>query len=156
MANILIVDDEPEILEQLPEIMKRWGHTAFIASNGFDALQVFEREPIDLILSDIRMPEMDGLQLLQKIQDIDKQCPVLFLTGYPSDDSAIEAMHSGADDYLVKPVNFDELQLRINKSLERKERMKTIPFLKGMNWALLISIPFWLILGIIIAKLFKS
>lgn len=155
MANLLIVDDEPEFLEQLPEIVRRWGHEAFTAANGFEALKVFQSRQIDLIVSDIRMPEMDGLQLLQKIQDIDKQCPVLFLTGFPSDDSAIEAMHSGADDYLVKPVNYDELKLRIEKSLERKRRMSTIPFLKGMNWALLISIPFWLILGIIIAKLFR-
>jgi len=155
MANILIVDDEQDILDQLPSILKRWGHKALTASNGFEALEVFQSNQIDLIVSDIRMPEMDGLQLLQKVQDIDKQCPFLFLTGYPSDESAIEAMHSGADDYLVKPVNFDELKLRISKSLERKERMRTIPFLKGMNWALLISIPFWLILGIILAKLFR-
>lgn len=155
MAHILIVDDEQDILDQLPTIIERWGHTAYTAANGFEALKVFQDQQIDLIVSDIRMPEMDGLQLLQKVQDIDKQCPVLFLTGYPSDDSAVEAMHSGADDYLVKPVNFDELKLRIEKSLERKDRMKAIPFLKGMNWALLISIPFWLILGIILAKLLR-
>lgn len=155
MANLLIVDDELDFLEQVPEIIGRWGHQVFTATNGFEALKVFQSQPIDLIVSDIRMPEMDGLELLQKIQDIDKQCPVLFLTGYPSDASAIEAMHAGADDYLVKPVNYDELKLRIDKSLERKQRMSTIPILRGMNWALLISIPFWLILGIILARLFR-
>lgn len=155
MATILIVDDEQDILDQLPSIIQRWGHAPLTAANGFEALKVFENNQVDLIVSDIRMPEMDGLQLLQKVQDIDKQCPVIFLTGYPSDDTAIEAMHSGADDYLVKPVNYDELKLRIEKSLERKDRMRAIPFLKGMNWALLISIPFWLILGIILAKLFR-
>lgn len=155
MASILIVDDEQDILDQLPSIIKRWGHQALTAANGFEALKVFQTNTVDLIVSDIRMPEMDGLQLLQKVQDIDKQCPVLFLTGYPSDDSAIEAMHSGAEDYLVKPVNYDELKLRIEKCLERKARMRAIPFLKGLNWALLISIPFWLILGIILAKLFR-
>lgn len=155
MATILIVDDEQDILDQLPSIIQRWGHAPLTAANGFEALRVFEENQVDLIVSDIRMPEMDGLQLLQKVQDIDKQCPVIFLTGYPSDDTAIEAMHSGAEDYLVKPVNYDELKLRIEKSLERKERMRAIPFLKGMNWALLISIPFWLILGIILAKLFR-
>ena len=155
MATILIVDDEQDILDQLPAIIQRWGHSALTAANGFAALKVFETNPVDLIISDIRMPEMDGLQLLQKLQDIDKTCPVLFLTGYPSDETAIEAMQSGAEDYLVKPVNYDELKLRIQKCLERKDRMRSIPFLKGMNWALLISIPFWLILGIILAKLFR-
>ncbi len=155
MATILIVDDEQDILDQLPSIIQRWGYKPLTAANGFEALKVFENNQVDLIVSDIRMPEMDGLQLLQKVQDIDKQCPVIFLTGYPSDDTAIEAMHAGADDYLVKPVNYDELKLRLEKSLERKERMRAIPFLKGMNWALIISIPFWLILGIILAKLFR-
>ena len=71
MATILIVDDEQDILDQLPSIIKQWGHSALTASNGFEALKVFELEQVDLIVSDIRMPEMDGLQLLQKIQDID-------------------------------------------------------------------------------------
>ncbi len=155
MANLLIVDDEKDFLEQMEEIVRRWGHEPITAGNGFEALDRFQNHRIDLVLADIRMPEMDGLQMLQKIQEIDKQWPVLVLTGYPADDTAVEAMHSGAEDYLVKPVNFDELRVRIEKCLERKERMSAIPFLRGLNFALLISIPFWLILGIILAKLLR-
>jgi two-component system response regulator PilR (NtrC family) len=80
---------------------------------------------------------------------------VIFLTGYPSLDSAISAMRSGACDYLVKPVNMDEFRLRIERGLERREHIKSLPVLRGLNWALLISIPFWLILGIILAKLLR-
>ncbi len=155
MANILIVDDERDILEQLPEIVQRWGHQTFTASNGFEALKVFEQHNIDLVVSDIKMPEMNGYELLQKVQEIDKQCVVLFLTGYPSLDSAVDAMQSGAEDYLIKPVNFDELKLKIDRSLARTAKIKSVPILRGLNWILIILIPFWLILGIIVAKLLR-
>lgn len=155
MANILVVDDEPDFLEQMPAILSRWGHRAFTAADGFQALEIFERESIDLILSDVRMPNMDGIQLLHKIQDIDKRCPLILLTGYPADETAIQAMHSGAEDYLVKPINYDELRVRIEKSLQRKAHMNSIPFLRGLNWALAISIPFWLIIGYLLARLLR-
>ncbi len=156
MAKILIVDDERDILETLPEVLEKWGHETYVALNGFEALKVFQRNSVDFIITDIKMPQMDGLELLQKIQEIDKHCMVIFLTGYPSLDSAISAMRSGAYDYLVKPVNLEELKLRIERGLERKEHIKSLPLLRGLNWALLVSIPLWLLLGIILAKLLKT
>ena len=155
MANILIVDDEQDILDTLPEVLNKWGHKTYVARNGVEALQVFEQNSIDFVVTDIKMPEMDGMELLTKITEIDKQCMVIFLTGYPSLDSAITAMRAGAYDYLVKPVNIDELKLRIERGLERKEHLKSLPLLRGMNWALLLSIPLWLVLGIILAKLLR-
>jgi len=156
MAKILLVDDERDILETLPEVLKKWGHETFVAANGFEALKVFQNNSVDFIITDIKMPQMDGLELLKKIQEIDKHCMVIFLTGYPSLDSAISAMRSGAYDYLVKPVNLEELKLRIERGLERKEHIKSLPLLRGLNWALLVSIPLWLLLGIILAKLLKT
>lgn len=156
MARVLIVDDEQDILETLPEILNKWGHQTFVAANGMEALKVFRENPLDFVITDIKMPQMDGLELLEKIQQMDKEVMVIFLTGYPSLDSAISAMRSGAYDYLVKPVNMDELKLRIERGLERKEHIKSLPLLKGLNWALLVSIPLWLVLGIILAKLLKG
>ena len=156
MARILIVDDEQDILNTLPEVLNKWGHQTFVAANGIEGLKVFRENPLDFVITDIKMPQMDGLELLIKIQEIDKNTMVIFLTGYPSLDSAISAMRSGAYDYLVKPVNLDELKLRIERGLERKEHIKSLPLLKGLNWALLVSIPLWLVLGIILAKLLKN
>jgi len=156
MAKILLVDDERDILETLPEVLKKWGHETYVALNGFEALKVFQGNSVDFIITDIKMPQMDGLELLQKVQEIDKHCMVIFLTGYPSLDSAISAMRSGAYDYLVKPVNLEELKLRIERGLERKEHIKSLPLLRGLNWALLVSIPLWLLLGIILAKLLRT
>ncbi|MBN1996861.1 response regulator [candidate division KSB1 bacterium] len=155
MANILIVDDEQDILETLPEVLQKWGHNTFIAENGLEGLRVFTDHPIDFVITDIKMPEMDGMELLERVMDIDKNCMVIFLTGYPSLDSAINAMRTGAFDYLVKPVNMDELKLRIVRGLERKEYIKSMPVLRRFNWLLLVMIPIWLILGIILAKLLR-
>ncbi|HNR67543.1 MAG TPA: response regulator [bacterium] len=155
MAHILVVDDEEDILETLPDVLQRWGHTTFIARNGIEGLKIYKSRPIDFVISDIKMPEMDGLELLSKIQEIDKKSMVIFLTGYPSLDSAINAMRAGAYDYLVKPVNLDELKLRIERGIERVEHLKVLPLLRGLNWALLVSIPLWLVLGIILAKLLR-
>ena len=155
MANILIVDDEEDILETIPDVLKKWGHNPLVAKNGIEGLQIFKEYPVDFVITDMKMPEMDGLSLLDRIQQLEKQALVILLTGYPSLDSAITAMRQGAYDYLVKPVNLDELKLRIERGLERKEHMRSLPFLKGLNWALIISIPVWLVLGIILAKLLR-
>ena len=155
MANILIVDDEEDILETIPEVLKKWGHNPIVAKNGVEGIKKFKEYPIDFVITDMKMPEMDGLSLLEKVQKMEKQALVILLTGYPSLDSAITALRNGAYDYLVKPVNLDELKLRVERGLERKEQMKSLPFLRGLNWALAISIPLWLVLGIILAKLIR-
>jgi DNA-binding NtrC family response regulator len=155
MAKILVVDDEEDILETLPEVLNRWGHQTLVAKDGLQGLEAYRKNPVDFVITDIKMPEMDGLTLLKKIHEIDRKAMVIFLTGYPSLDSAISAMRAGAYDYLVKPVNLDELKLRLERGIERLEHMKALPLLRGLNWALLVSIPLWLILGIILAKLLR-
>ena len=110
---------------------------------------------MDVVITDMKMLEMDGLQLLKEIVSCDRHAMVILLTGYPSLDSAIRAMREGAYDYLVKPVNMEELKLRIERGLERKAQLKSIPMLRGFNWALIVSIPLWLILGIILARLLR-
>ena len=155
MAHILVVDDEEDILATLPDVLEGWGHHSYTAKNGLEGLEIFKQKPIDFVITDIKMPVMDGLELLKRIQEIDKKAMVIFLTGYPSLDSAISAMRAGAYDYLVKPVNLDELKLRIERGIERVEHLKALPLLRGLNWALLVSIPLWLVLGIILAKLLR-
>ncbi|MDZ7272100.1 MAG: response regulator [candidate division KSB1 bacterium] len=154
-TNILIVDDEQDILDVLPQVMKRWGYNPIVAKDGREGLQKYQEYPIDAVVTDMKMPEMDGLQLLKEIMSLDRHAVVILLTAYPSLDSAIRAMREGAYDYLVKPVNLEELKLRIERGLERKSQLKAIPMLRGLNWALIVSIPLWLILGIILAKLLR-
>lgn len=152
MKRVLVVDDEEDILQLFTELLQRWGYEAVTARNGVEALDKFRTQQIDLIVSDLKMPEMDGLELLQRIRSIDSRVPVLVLTGYPTVETAVKAIQEGAFDYLMKPVNPEELRFRIEKALAQSEQMKSISFLKGLNWALIISIPVWLLLGILLAK----
>ncbi len=116
MADILIVDDEPDILETLPDVLHKWGHRTFVARNGAEGVQLFGEHHIDFVITDMKMPEMDGVELLHHILQKDSGAMVIFLTGYPSLDTAITALRSGAYDYLVKPVNLDELKLKIGRA----------------------------------------
>ncbi|HFE53291.1 MAG TPA: sigma-54-dependent Fis family transcriptional regulator [Bacteroidetes bacterium] len=152
MKRVLVVDDEEDILQLFTELLQRWGYEAVTARNGVEALDKFRTQQIDLIVSDLKMPEMDGLELLQRIRSIDSRVPVLVLTGYPTVETAVKAIQEGAFDYLMKPVNPEELRFRIEKALAQSEQKKSISFLKGLNWALIISIPVWLLLGILLAK----
>ncbi len=155
MQNILIIDDEEDILDTLSDIISKWGYLPIVARDGEDALKKFEEVPIDLILSDIRMPKIDGLSLLEKVKKISPETIIILLTGYPSVESAVQAMKKGAFDYLTKPINLDELKVKIDRGIEKTKLHKSLAFLKGINWSLIISIPIWLILGIVISKILR-
>jgi DNA-binding NtrC family response regulator len=110
---------------------------------------------VDVVLTDLKMPEMDGITLLEEIKAHDKRAVVIVLTGHPSVDSAVKAIKEGAFDYLVKPIDLEELRVKIDRSLERRRLLQTLAFVRGLNWALIIMIPFWLLLGILLARVLK-
>lgn len=155
MDNILVVDDEKHIVNILSELLQKWGYNPVKATSGKEALEKFSEMPIDLVITDMVMPEMDGFELINKILASRPNTIILILTGYPSFDSAVQSIRGGAFDYLPKPINAEELKMKIERCLERKDLLKSKSVLRGMNWALIISIPFWLILGIILAKILR-
>ena len=144
--------DTNKMCSDLPEVVRKWGHE-LLRPNGVEASRQ-QQQNFDFIVKRCHNSRDGRLELLQKIRN-SRNVMVIFLTGYPSIDSAITAMRSGAYDYLVKPVNLDELKLRIERGLERKEHIKALPLLRGLNWALLVSIPLWLLLGYILTKLLR-
>ncbi len=155
MENVLIVDDEEDIVNLMSETLDHWGYHPVTAMDGEEALEKFHDTPIDLIITDLKLPKMDGVELLNKVKDEDESTEVILFTGYPEVNSAIDAMKNGAYDYLVKPVDLSELKLKVDRAIERKNMGKSISTLKGMNIAMMVSIPFWLILGIILTYLIK-
>ena len=152
MENILVVEDEEDILSIFSEQLTKWGYNPIIASNGVEGISKFKNHPIDLTVTDIKMPGMDGMSFLKEIKEEDENAVVIMVTGYPSIDSAVTSIKDGAYDYLVKPINIDDLKVKINRGLERRKLIKSVSLWKGVNWSLIISIPIWLILGIILAK----
>jgi signal transduction histidine kinase len=129
--KILVVDDEKDIRELLSiALMRVAGFSVESAENGEEALQKMDRERFDLVLADLKMPKMDGLQLLSEIVSSKPEILTVLMTGYGSINSALEAIRGGASDYLMKPVDMTELVVRLQKVLEDRQR-----FVKLRDWA---------------------
>lgn len=117
MASILVVDDELSMREFLKILLERDGHQVQTAQDSGRALDLFQQENIDLVLSDIKMPGLGGLTLLQKIKEIRNTTPVIMITAYASPEDAVLAMKEGAFDYITKPFKVDEIKSIINSAL---------------------------------------
>ncbi|RKX22911.1 MAG: hypothetical protein DRP35_00780 [Candidatus Zixiibacteriota bacterium] len=115
--SILVVDDELLIRDLLYDFFNSQGWEVKVAGNGEKAMQIVENEQVDLVLTDIRMPEMDGLFLTKQIKDNHPELPVVVMTGFPSVDTAVEALRSKVADYIVKPFNINKLYKVIEKEL---------------------------------------
>ncbi len=116
--TILIVEDEKVLRESLAGLLEEEGYDVVQASNGKEAYDLVVQRPVDLVLSDVRMPEMDGLTLLGHLKQLAPETPVIMITAYGTVDSAVEAMKAGGWDYLLKPVQFDDLLIKIQRALE--------------------------------------
>ncbi len=127
MIRVLIVDDEYQLLEAFKKKLSKEGMEVFTASNGEEAIAILKQETLDIGLFDIKLPDTDGVELLEKLREIQPTAEVIMLTGYASVDTAIRSMKLGAYDYLTKPVKLSELHTVILKAYEKKQlKDKTI------------------------------
>src|SRR5260370_34542789 len=120
VAKILVVDDEPSILKLLKEALTQWGYQVECVGTGAEALEAIRTGLYDAAITDIRMPEMSGLDLLREIKRHDESIEVIVMTGYPTITSAVEALKEGAYDYLSKPLILDELEHGMQRVMERR------------------------------------
>ena len=117
MENILIVDDEKNYPMVIGELLREEGYTTLTASSGMEALDILSTELIDLVLTDVNMPGMSGIQLLEKIKEITPDIPVIIMTAYGSVEKAVEAMHKGAYTFILKPFENQALIAHIAKAI---------------------------------------
>ncbi|HHQ6539501.1 TPA: sigma 54-interacting transcriptional regulator [Serratia fonticola] len=117
-AHILLVEDDISHCTILQALISGWGYRVSVAHNGRQALEQVRAQPFDLILSDVRMAEMDGIAALKAIKSYNSAIPILIMTAYSNVESAVEAIKAGAYDYLTKPLDFDTLQLTLARALE--------------------------------------
>jgi two-component system, NtrC family, response regulator AtoC len=118
---ILVVDDEPHMRRVLEIMLHQAGYQVYVAGNGIEALQILHSMPVDLVITDMRMPEMNGLELLVRLRTDGMNVPVIIITAHGSVESAVEAMKQGASDYILRPFDIDALELMINRVLNEKE-----------------------------------
>lgn len=117
-ARILVVDDEIGMREMLEIMLQREGYEVLTATNGAQGLALFQETPCDLVISDIRMPELSGIELLREIRRQNTEVLVIMMTAFSTTEEAVEAMKLGAYDYITKPFKNDEVRLVIAKALE--------------------------------------
>ena len=119
MANILIVEDDKELNKSVCSYFESCGYAVTSCLNGFDALAIYENQEIDLIISDIMMPQMDGFSLVEKIRNLNSQVPIIFMTARDDKFSKQLGYKIGVDDYVTKPFDVDELVLKVGAILRR-------------------------------------
>ena len=120
MQRILIIDDEKSMRELLAHVLKRAGYRVSAADNGEAGCQLFEMDVFDLVISDISMPGLTGLEVLRKVRESSSDTPVILITAYGSKETAIEAVKLGAFDYFEKPFNVEEVKTRVHNALAQK------------------------------------
>lgn len=116
--KILLVDDEEMIVKIISRRLEKEGYKVYYALNGIEALNILEKDKIDIVLTDIKMPEMDGVELLRKIKSEYLYIEVIMFTAYPEIETSVSCMKMGAFDYLIKPIDFDVLLLVVKRCIQ--------------------------------------
>jgi two-component system response regulator HydG len=125
-VRILVVDDEAAARTGLEKLLRQEGYDVDLAEAGKSALRIAAEHPPDVVVTDLNMPGMDGVELLLKLREQDRELPVILATAQDEVETAVRAMRAGAEDYLTKPIDFDALQLAIERAIERRNlRLET-------------------------------
>jgi two-component system response regulator PilR (NtrC family) len=133
-GRILVADDERSLRELLAIVLRREGYEVMLAENGKMALAALARGAVDLLISDIKMPDMSGVEVLRSAKQIDPALPAIMMTAFASTETAVEAMRLGACDYLVKPFDVDELKLKVREKLETRQlRQENVLLKRALN-----------------------
>ena len=131
--KILVVDDERLIRQSLEKGLSAQGYTVFSAGDGKTALRLAEEESLDLIVLDLKLPDLNGIEVLKGLRDLEKDMPVLVITAYGSIDTAIQAIRAGAYDYITKPFDLEAFLLSISQALEASRLKKEVTYLRSQE-----------------------
>lgn len=122
MFKILVVEDDKNLRKLIVTCLEKASYTVFETRNGEEALDLMDKEYVDLIVTDIMMPEMDGYELIKSLREANYNTPILIITAKEDIEDKRQGFNLGADDYMVKPINIDELILRVKSLLRRSNQ----------------------------------
>ena len=153
--RILVVDDDKVLTDDLVEFLNKLGYQAFPAYDGKEGLTKFEQEDFQVVITDLKMPEMDGMGLLDEMKKLDSDVNIIVLTGFGTIESAIQAIKGGAYDYITKPIEFEEIELVVNRAMEKYTIFRQMHRFRRMFFFVLFSVPFWILLGVLLFSAWK-
>jgi len=153
--KILVVDDDRGLTDNLVQYLKKMDYQAFPAYGGREGLTKFEQDDFQVVITDLKMPEMDGMELLEKMKKLDNDAIVIILTGYGTIESSVAAVKKGAYDYIPKPLEFKEIELIVNRALDKHTIFSQMRMFRGMFYFLLLTIPLWILSGMLLISAWK-
>src|SRR6266540_2702427 len=130
MATILVIDDEKSIRNTLKDVLEYENHQVELAVDGIEGLELFAKNKYDVVLCDIKMPKMDGIEVLEKIHEISSDATVLMISGHGNIDTAVEAIKKGAFDFIEKPLDLNRLLIAIRNGLDKTSLITETKVLK--------------------------
>jgi len=130
MAKILVIDDEKSIRNTLKEILEYEKFEVALSENGMEGIELFKTHPFDAVLCDIKMPEMDGIEVLEKLFEVNAEVPVIMISGHGNIDTAVESIKKGAFDFIEKPLDLNRLLITIRNALDRSSLITETKVLK--------------------------
>lgn len=156
MGTVLIVDDDESFATALGRIIKELGHTSEWAGDGQEGLLKFQDNDYDVVIADLKMPRMNGVEFIREVKRINKDVVVMVITGYADLNSAVETLSLGAYDYIEKPAEIEKFRAALERGMERRRLVGQLNFSRGLIWMIVISIPLWMILGIILSYFWRK
>lgn len=154
-ATVWVVDDEFEVRDVLGAMLTQLGYHVRLFENGESAVQSYGGEKPDVVVTDLRMPGMSGIELTSALLRKDPQAVVMILTGFPSVPDAVEAVRQGAVDFISKPCSIGELNIRIERALNVRRLEDRLKRTRQVAWALVETLPLWIILGMLLHRFLR-
>jgi len=155
VGSILIVDDDDSFATALGRIVSELGHSSVRAVDGQDGLEKFHEGDFDVVVVDLKMPRMTGMEFIREVKRIDRNAVVMVITGYADMTSAVETLTLGAYDYVEKPVGIEKFRACLERGLEKKRLVSQLNFMQGVIWMVVLSIPLWMVVGVVIFYFWK-
>jgi len=149
-VRILVVDDDQDLADMLVTYLAKMGYQAEAAYTGRSAFNLFYEGGFQLVISDLMLPDTNGIALMEQIKTADNKAIVMVITGHGSISVAVDAMKKGAYDFIAKPFQMEQLKLIVDRAVDRRSLADQVGVFRGLTLALLISVPAWLVLGIML------
>lgn len=153
--SVLVVDDDKDITEGLSQYLANNGYATAQALTGQQGLALIKQHQHHIALVDLKLPDINGIELLQSIKAHSPDTIIVLISGYATIDAAAKAIQHGAHDFIAKPFNFQELERTLRRAIEKRARTARRNKLKKRNLIIALTLPLWALLGYLLIKLIK-